>query len=128
MFSQFSRAIAPVSVLAVAAAGDRARQVHAVAGSARRSLPTVGTSRRRGRRPAVPDEALILPIGHDLGARSAAPDVRWQQVRVGSEVMELSDTEYVVWMLAHSLDEEDRLTRRGLVQQAKRFGLEAGTT
>ncbi len=72
----------------------------------------------------MPHEALILPIGHDLGARSAAPDVRWQQVRVGTEVMELSGSEYAVWLLAHSLDEDDRLTQRAVLEQAQRFGVD----
>ncbi|WP_405063920.1 hypothetical protein OG474_20365 [Kribbella sp. NBC_01505] len=79
----------------------------------------------------MPHEALILPIGHDLGARSAAPDVRLQQVRVGTEVMELTGPEYVVWLLAHSLDENDPLTQRSLTAAGERFGIgnrETGAT
>lgn len=68
-------------------------------------------------------EALILPVGHDLGARSADPDTGWQQVRVGAEVMELSRPECVVWLLAHSLDDADRPTRQSLLEQAGRFGV-----
>ncbi|MFB6720118.1 hypothetical protein ACFCV3_08170 [Kribbella sp. NPDC056345] len=71
----------------------------------------------------MPHEALILPIGHDLGARSAAPDVRLQQVRVGTEVMELTSSEYVVWLLAHSLDEDAPLTQRSLAEAGERFGI-----
>ncbi|MFK4084092.1 hypothetical protein ACI2LF_08305 [Kribbella sp. NPDC020789] len=74
----------------------------------------------------MPHEALVLPIGHDLGARSAAPDARWQQVRVGTEVMELTNAEYVVWLLAHTLDGE-RPTRQVLADQSGQYGVDRRT-
>ncbi len=71
-------------------------------------------------------DALLLPIGHDLGALyggDGAP--RRQQVRAGIDVAELAEAEFAVWMLAHGIDDGDRPTRGSVLRSADRFGLEA---
>jgi hypothetical protein len=73
-------------------------------------------------------EALLLPIGHDLGARYAEGTGRRQQVRAGIDVAELTDAEFTVWLLAHGLDDQDRPTRTSVVRAAERFGLDATDT
>jgi len=56
----------------------------------------------------VTEQALLLPVGHGIGAFHAAdgdtPPV--QQVRRGAEVVELTDAEFLVWTLAHGLVDE----------------------
>ncbi|WP_328333223.1 hypothetical protein OHA70_16015 [Kribbella sp. NBC_00382] len=70
-------------------------------------------------------EPLLLPIGHDLGARYADGGAgHHQQVRAGIEVAELTRTEFTVWLLAHGIDDQDRPTRASVVRTAERFGLD----
>ncbi|TDD61785.1 hypothetical protein E1263_06220 [Kribbella antibiotica] len=76
------------------------------------------------RRSVVPYEALVLPVGHDVGARSVSPSGRLHQVRVGSEVMDLTDPEYVVWALAHGIAADDRPMRRTLAERTASYGLD----
>lgn len=72
-------------------------------------------------------DALLLPIGHDLGALYAAGGTaRRQQVRAGADLAELTDNEFAVWMLAHGIDDRDRPTRESLIRGAERFGLDPG--
>jgi hypothetical protein len=48
----------------------------------------------------------MFPIGHCLGTYYSAAD-RWvQQVRLGGEIVELTDQEFAVWSLAHGLADE----------------------
>lgn len=71
------------------------------------------------------DDALLIPVGHDLGALylDSGPERR-QQVRVGVEVMELDDREFAVWLLAHGIGDDDRPTRESLLGQAEKLGLD----
>lgn len=73
-------------------------------------------------------EALLLPIGHDLGALYAEGTQRRQQVRAGIDVAELTDTEFTVWLLAHGINDQDRPTRGSLLREAERFGLDPADT
>lgn len=76
--------------------------------------------------PVTTGEALLVPVGHDLGALYPAGEgERRQQVRVGVEVVELDDRDFAVWLLAHGVDNDDRPTRRSLVPGAVKLGLEA---
>jgi hypothetical protein len=65
---------------------------------------------------------LVLPVGHDLGAFHPGhdqPPVR--QVRLGSELVELSAGEMHAWTLAHGLVEENEVrpcTKEILVEEA----------
>lgn len=72
------------------------------------------------------DRELLIPVGHDLGAVYSGADERRQQVRVGVEVAELQDHEFVVWLLAHGIDDQDRPTRSSLTDRAVTVGLGAG--
>lgn len=54
------------------------------------------------------EQALLLPVGHGLGAfhpgdGETAPV---QQVRLGTAIAELTDAEFLVWTLAHGLVDE----------------------
>ncbi|WP_157630450.1 hypothetical protein [Kribbella catacumbae] len=51
---------------------------------------------------------LIFPIGHCLGTHYSGgdPDDHVQQVRLGGEIVELTDHEFAVWSLAHGLVDE----------------------
>lgn len=51
---------------------------------------------------------LIFPIGHCLGTHyfGGDPDDHVQQVRLGGEIVELTDHEFAVWSLAHGLADE----------------------
>ncbi|GAA0612562.1 hypothetical protein HPO96_22805 [Kribbella sandramycini] len=70
-------------------------------------------------------DALLLPIGHDLGALYAAGGTaRRHQVRAGADLAELSDTEFAIWMLAHGIDDRDQPTRTSLIDGAERFGID----
>jgi hypothetical protein len=47
---------------------------------------------------------LMFPIGHCLGTYfSGTEDTHVQQVRLGGEIVELTDDEFAVWSLAHGL-------------------------
>ncbi|GAA5134557.1 hypothetical protein [Pseudonocardia adelaidensis] len=52
---------------------------------------------------------LLFPVGHDLGAFHPGDGESGpvQQVRLGSELVELSDSEFLVWTLAHGLVDDD---------------------
>jgi hypothetical protein len=47
----------------------------------------------------------LLPVGHDLGAFHTGDGVTApvQQIRLGAELVELSDAEFRLWSLAHGL-------------------------
>jgi hypothetical protein len=68
-------------------------------------------------------EPLLLPVGHDVGVRYAADGGRCQQVRAGMNLVELSDPEYVVWLLAHGTGDQDRPTRSSVAAGAERLEL-----
>lgn len=66
--------------------------------------------------------ALVLPIGHLLGAGQGAA----ARVRVGPELVELDDTAFTVWALAHGLPDRpgaDPWTRDALLSTAAAQGL-----
>ncbi|MFF0338333.1 hypothetical protein [Kribbella sp. NPDC004875] len=47
---------------------------------------------------------LIFPIGHCLGPYySGSADTHVQQVRLGGEIVELTDEDFAVWSIAHGL-------------------------
>jgi len=73
------------------------------------------------------NHVLLLPVGHDLGALypEAGVDKRRQQVRAGTDVVELEDRDFAVWLLAHGTDDEDRPTRQSLIIGAEKLGLPA---
>ncbi|GAB3938222.1 hypothetical protein GCM10029976_052400 [Kribbella albertanoniae] len=72
---------------------------------------------------------LLIPVGHDLGVMwSGAGDERRQQVRIGTEVMELDDEDFVIWLLAHGVGDEDRPTRSSLLERATALGLPTATS
>ncbi len=68
-------------------------------------------------------EPLLMPVGHDVGVLHAADGGRRQQVRAGMNLVELSDPEYVVWLLAHGTGDEDRPTRSSVGAAAERLEL-----
>jgi hypothetical protein len=45
-------------------------------------------------------------------------------VRVGTEVVELEDRDFAVWLLAHGTDDQDRPTRASLLAAAVKLGLD----
>ncbi len=67
-------------------------------------------------------EALLVPIGHDLGAWYADGSQRHHQVRAGIDVAELTVAEATVWLVAHGLDDEDQPTRGSVIRVAERLG------
>jgi hypothetical protein len=69
-------------------------------------------------------EALLLPIGHDLGGLYAEGTQRRQQVRAGVDLAELTGAEAGVWLLAHGIDDRDRPTRDSVVKEATRLGID----
>lgn len=70
-------------------------------------------------------EPLLVPIGHDLGALYDGEGGRRQQIRAGIELVELTPPEYVVWLLAHGIDNLDRPTRRSVSSAVERLDVEA---
>lgn len=68
---------------------------------------------------------LLIPVGHDLGPLYEEPGVprRVQQVRAGADVVELDDKDFVVWLLAHGMSDEDRPTRASLLATSEQLGL-----
>jgi len=64
--------------------------------------------KRLFRRPTSRATTLLVPVGHGLGAFHAGDGVTApvQQVRVGAEMVDLSDTEFLLWSLAHGLVDE----------------------
>ncbi|GAB3813080.1 hypothetical protein [Kribbella italica] len=70
-------------------------------------------------------EPLLMPVGHDVGVLHDAEGGRRQQIRAGTTVVELSDPEYVVWLLAHGTGDEDRPTRSSVAAAAERLELSA---
>jgi hypothetical protein len=73
-------------------------------------------------------EALLLPIGHLLGAHYPRPGstAHTQQVRVGPESVEIDDARFTAWALAHGLPgraAEDLWTRRALEELAVAQGI-----
>jgi hypothetical protein len=72
--------------------------------------------------------ALLVPIGHSIGPRhDDVPKGHVNQIRVGADVLEPSDTQFIVWALAHGLP--DRLpgsgswTRQAVHTAAHELGL-----
>lgn len=70
---------------------------------------------------------MLVPIGHDVGALYPEPgtDRHCQQVRAGTDLVELDDTDFTVWLLAHGLADDDRPTRPGVRAGAERLGIGA---
>jgi hypothetical protein len=72
-------------------------------------------------RPTPAATSLLVPVGHELGAFHAGDGVTEpvQQVRVGAEIADLTDTEFLIWSLTHGLIDEDAqpapCTRAGLL-------------
>ncbi|KQS73727.1 hypothetical protein [Modestobacter sp. Leaf380] len=71
---------------------------------------------------------LLFPVGHLLGAsypRAGSPE-HVVQVRVGPELVDLDDTSFSLWALAHGLPghgPEDPWTREAVEQAAQAQGL-----
>ena len=77
---------------------------------------------------ATPAEPLIVPIGHYVGAFFPTPGSpeHYQQVRVGADLVRLSDEQFRAWGLAHGLlDQLDSTpwTRSALLAAAAQAGL-----
>jgi hypothetical protein len=73
------------------------------------------------------DEALLVPVGHDLGVLYPEPGSDQRRQRVRADVVELEDMDFAIWLLAHGLGDEDRPTRASLIASAQRLGLPAAT-
>ena len=71
-------------------------------------------------------DALLVPVGHDLGVLypEAGSDERRQQVRAGVDVVELDDRDFAVWLLAHGVSDDGRPTRSTVLATAELVGLE----
>jgi hypothetical protein len=74
------------------------------------------------------NEALLLPIGHLLGAfyPQLGSPAHTQQVRVGPESVELDDARFTAWALAHGVPgrpAEELWTRQELEQVAVTQGI-----
>lgn len=63
-------------------------------------------------------DPLLVPVGHDVGALSG----RCHQIRAGMDLVELTDPEYVLWLLAHGNDEDERPTRTSVLTLAEQVG------
>ncbi|MEU0091533.1 hypothetical protein [Kribbella sp. NPDC006257] len=72
------------------------------------------------------DDALLMPVGHDLGVLFPEPgsDRHRQQVRLGAEVIELEDRDYAVWLLAHGTGGDNRPRLGSLAATAHELGLD----
>ncbi|MFF0266836.1 hypothetical protein [Kribbella sp. NPDC004536] len=57
---------------------------------------------------------LLFPIGHSLGTYYTAED-RVHQVRLGAEIVGLTDEEFAAWSLAHGLTDDRSPWERGRV-------------
>ncbi|NUS00603.1 MAG: hypothetical protein HOV67_35720 [Kribbellaceae bacterium] len=57
---------------------------------------------------------LMFPIGHSLGTYHTAED-RVRHVRLGTEIVRLTDEEFAVWSLAHGLPDDRSPWERGRV-------------
>ncbi len=73
------------------------------------------------------DTALLLPIGHCVGSYYglSAADEHFHQVRVGPDVVRLSDEQFAVWGLAHSAPGQPAgkpWDRQGVLEAARRLG------
>jgi hypothetical protein len=55
----------------------------------------------------------VVPVGHDLGVFHDGAGGRVRQVRVGAELVELSDSQYAAWSSAHV----DQTSRGELTEQ-----------
>jgi hypothetical protein len=85
----------------------------------------------------VADDVLLIPVGHDLGVHYVdnlpGPRLdpgaveRRQQIRIGAELAELTDSEFAIWLLAHGIDDEDRPTVSSLVATAESLELPMAT-
>lgn len=77
---------------------------------------------------ALGGESLIFPIGHHIGTRYDDPYSldRHHDIMVGAQVLQLSDEQLAVWLLARGLPKqvtEASWTRRQLEQEAGRAGI-----
>jgi hypothetical protein len=68
-------------------------------------------------------DVLLVPVGHDLGVLHLSDGTRHQQVRVATDVVDLDDADYAVWLLAHGISEG--FTRTTLHAAATELGLAA---
>lgn len=68
---------------------------------------------------------LLVPVGHDIGPlyENLGVPRRVQQVRAGTDVVELDDSDFLVWLLAHGMNDEDRPTRATLLANSESLGL-----
>lgn len=77
---------------------------------------------------SVAEQAVLFPVGHSLGAfhpgDGETPPV--QQVRLGPEIVELSDQEFLVWTLAHGLVDEQGLPVPGTTATVLEYADEPG--
>jgi len=75
----------------------------------------------------VADDVLLVPVGHDLGVRYpvAGSAEHHQQVRAGTELAELDDLEFTVWLLCHGVSAEERPNRTTVPAAAAELGLPA---
>lgn len=55
------------------------------------------------------EQTLLLAVGHSLGAFHAGDGESEpvQQIRLGSDIAELSQTEFLIWTLAHGLVDDE---------------------
>jgi hypothetical protein len=73
-------------------------------------------------------EPLIFPIGHYIGAFYPTPGGtdHYQQVRIGADVLRLSDKEFAVWGTAHGVPERVEVapwTKSELIAAARDAGV-----
>ncbi|MFF1817251.1 hypothetical protein ACFVWG_08135 [Kribbella sp. NPDC058245] len=73
-------------------------------------------------------QPLLLPIGHDMGVRHGGDGNRYQQVRAGMDLVELTGPEYLVWLLAHGINAADRPTRSSVTVAAEQLEIPRDTT
>jgi len=66
---------------------------------------------------------LLVPVGHDVGALYGQQGGRCQQIRAGRDLVELSDPEYVLWLLAHGNAGVEQPTRVSVLALAEEAGL-----
>lgn len=76
----------------------------------------------------APSEALLVPIGHQLGAFYPKPDgdEHEHQLRVGAEVVVLDDLEFSVWSLGHGIPDDTLATAPWSRAQLLAAATEAG--
>ncbi|MEV8378392.1 hypothetical protein AB0P21_36980 [Kribbella sp. NPDC056861] len=74
--------------------------------------------------PVMTAEPLLVPVGHDAGARHAAGG-GCHQIRAGLDLAELREPEYIVWLVAHGTDAQAPATRSSVLRDATELELSA---